>query len=127
MYVRNKMVKVAQIKTGISQNELDPSSTSPMNNSLHCHVAHINHDEHIERLRSQRHKNKYEFRYRLAWIVNRNSQTKSFPRETRDDAKRNNSHMHHNQRSNVIRLKSRDGDVCIALVQFAWTAVANEY
>ena len=127
MYVRNKIVKIAQIKTGISQNELDPSSTSPMNNSLYCHVAHINHDEHIERLRSQRHKNKYDFRYRVAWIVKRNLQTKSFRRETRDDAKSNNSHMHHNQRSNVIWLKSRDGDFCIALVQFAWTAVANEY
>ena len=127
MYVRNKIVKIAQIKTGISQNEFDPSSNSPTNNSLYCHVAHINHDEHIERLRSQRHKNKYDFRYRVAWIVKRNLQTKSFRRETRDDAKRNNSHMHHNQRSNVIWLKSRDGDFCIALVQFAWTAVANEY
>ena len=121
------MLQIAQIKTGISQNEFDPSSNSPMNNSLYCHVAHINHDEHIERLRSQRHKNKYDFRYRVAWIVKRNLQTKSFRRETRDDAKRNNSHMHHNQRSNVIWLKSRDGDFCIALVQFAWTAVANEY
>ena len=119
------MLQIAQIKTSDKKN--DPSSNSSMNNSLYCHVAHINHDEHIERLRAQRHKNKYDFRYRLAWIVKPILQTKSFRRGKRDGAKWNNSHMQHNQRSNVIWLKSRNRDFCIALMQFAWTAVANEY